>query len=265
MGYSVPPVEKLLDLTSRTAIVTGASGGIGGAIAQRLADAGARVAVHYHSNQSAAQSVVDRIEACNGEARAVVADLREESGCATLLEETQQHLGRATVLVNNAGIQPVGALLQLTDDETSDVLRSNVSAPLMLTRLFARQFADSNHAQNCCVTNVASIEGSHPAAGHSHYASSKAALIMFSRAAAQELGPLGIRVNSVSPGLIDRPDLERDWPQGVDRYKTAAPLGRIGQAADIADAVLFLSSDAARWISGTNLVVDGGVSCAPTW
>jgi NAD(P)-dependent dehydrogenase (short-subunit alcohol dehydrogenase family) len=113
--------------------------------------------------------------------------------------------------------------------------------------------------------NIASIEGLDPAAGHAHYASSKAGLIMFTRAAALEYGPRGIRVNSVSPGLIDREGLERDWPEGVARWKRRVPLGRLGTPNDVADAVLFLLSPAARWISGANLVVDGGMSAQSKW
>src|SRR5690606_36155091 len=115
------------------------------------------------------------------------------------------------------------------------------------------------------VVNIASIEGRQPAPGHAHYAASKAALLMFTKAAALELGSLGIRVNAVSPGLVHREGIEEAWPEGVERWQSAAPLKRLGQPADIADAALFLASDAARWITGAELVVDGGVSTRPTW
>ncbi len=265
MTSSVTAVDKLLDLAGHTAIVTGASGGIGSAIAMRLAEAGAQVAFHYQSNVNAARNIVDAIENDGGRACAVAADLRHEADCNTLLDATLETLGRATILINCAGIQPVSELLRTSAGELEDVVHSNVSAPVMLTRLFANRYTGARSYSNCSVTHIASIEGMQPVAGHSHYASSKAALIMFTRAAAQELGPMGIRVNCVSPGLIDRPGLEHDWPDGVSRYRQAAPLGRIGKGRDIADAGLFLCSDAARWISGTNLIVDGGVSCAPTW
>jgi NAD(P)-dependent dehydrogenase (short-subunit alcohol dehydrogenase family) len=115
------------------------------------------------------------------------------------------------------------------------------------------------------VVNIASIEALQPATGHSHYATSKAALLMLTRAAALELGPLGIRVNAISPGLIGREGIETGWPEGVASWRAAAPLGRLGTPDDIADAALFLASDAARWITGANLVVDGGVSSNSTW
>jgi NAD(P)-dependent dehydrogenase (short-subunit alcohol dehydrogenase family) len=116
------------------------------------------------------------------------------------------------------------------------------------------------------IVNIASIEGLQPAFDHSHYAASKAAVIMHTRAAALELGSRGIRVNCVSPGLIDVAGrLEHAWPSGVERWHAAAPLHRLGRPDDVADAVLFLASDAARWITGANLVVDGGVLARNTW
>jgi 3-oxoacyl-[acyl-carrier protein] reductase len=115
------------------------------------------------------------------------------------------------------------------------------------------------------IVNVASIEGLQPAFAHSHYAASKAGVIMHTRAAALELGPKGIRVNCVSPGLIAAPGIEEGWPAGVARWHAAAPLHRLGTPIDVADAVLFLASPAARWITGANLVVDGGVLAHNTW
>jgi len=115
------------------------------------------------------------------------------------------------------------------------------------------------------VVNVASIEAERPAPQHSHYNAAKAGVLMHTRAAAFELAPLGIRVNAVSPGLIWRAGLEQQWPDGVARWKEAAPLRRLGRAEDVADACLFLASPAARWITGVNLPVDGGVLVHPAF
>jgi NAD(P)-dependent dehydrogenase (short-subunit alcohol dehydrogenase family) len=115
------------------------------------------------------------------------------------------------------------------------------------------------------IVNIASIEGSDPAAGHAHYSASKSGMLMFTRSAALEYGAFGIRVNAVSPGLIHREGLESEWPDGVSRWTAKAPLERLGTDMDVADAVLFLLSPAARWISGTNLLVDGGMSTVSRW
>ncbi len=268
-----PPVRDLLNLNAKIAVVTGASGGIGSAIARRLAEAGAAVVVHYHHGAERAAHVVDAIRAAGGNAVALQADLRTEVGCHDLLQQTNTQLGRPDILVNNAGIQPVSALAELAETELKDVMTANINAPILLTRCFAalQRASTANNSPthqanpHLSITHIASIEGLQPALGHSHYASSKAALLMFTRAATLELGPLGIRINAVSPGLIAREGLIQDWPQGVARYQAAAPLGDIGRNTDIADAVLYLSSAAARWVSGSHLVVDGGVSCAQTW
>jgi NAD(P)-dependent dehydrogenase (short-subunit alcohol dehydrogenase family) len=115
------------------------------------------------------------------------------------------------------------------------------------------------------ITLIASVEGSRPARGHAHYAASKAGVIMLARSAALEYGSAGIRVNAVSPGLVDRDGLAGDWPSGVAAWRRAAPLGRTGTTAEIGDACVFLASPMARWITGHDLVVDGGMSAVPAW
>lgn len=260
---SPPPVSRLLDLSGRAVIVTGASGGIGAGIARRLAEAGAAVACHYRSGREAAQDLAADIVAAGGRAAPVGADLTEDGGAATLFAAAEAALGPVDGLVNNAGLQTVAALDALGHVEWQAMMAANVAGPAATVRELARRGGSrSGHA---CVVNIASIEGRDPAPGHAHYAASKAALLMFTRAAALELGPLGIRVNAVSPGLIHRDGIEEDWPQGVERWTVAAPLGRLGRPDDVADAVLFLLSDAARWISGVELVVDGGVGTRPRW
>lgn len=246
------PPDRLLDLGGETVLVTGASGNIGGAIATRLAAAGARVILHCHRNRRFAEALAAKLDA----ATVVQADLADAESVDAALSSHAP-----TMVVNNAAVQPVTALAAMTPSDWREVLTANLDSAFLVTRRAAETFGERGGA----IVNIASIEGLDPAAGHAHYASSKAGLIMFTRAAALEYGPRGIRVNSVSPGLIDREGLERDWPEGVARWKQRVPLGRLGTPNDVADAVLFLLSPAARWISGANLVVDGGMSAQSKW
>lgn len=261
---NIPPVAKLLDLSGRTVIVTGASGGIGSGIARRFAEAGANVVCHYQSNRAAAEAVVASIVGSGGNAVASPADVSTSAGVEALVAHAVSHFGGLHAIVNNAGHQPVEALVDVSEASFAKMMAINAGGPFLLTRALAEHVRASGSGGGAAV-NIASIEGHQPAPGHSHYATSKAALLMFTKAAALELGALGIRVNAVSPGLIHRDGIEEGWPEGVGRWKSAAPLGRLGRPEDIADAALFLVSDAARWVSGADLIVDGGVSTRSTW
>lgn len=141
------------------------------------------------------------------------------------------------------------------------MLDANLTSAFACTQAAVRVMREAGGS----VTHIASIEADRPAFGHAHYASAKAALVMHARAAALEYGPLGIRVNTVSPGLVDGPGLASDWPEGVDRWHRAAPLRRLGEPADVGNACVFLASPMASWITGHDLTVDGGVSAHPTW
>ena len=257
-------VKQLLDLNGRTVLVTGASGGIGAGIAIRLAEAGAAIVVHYASARDAANSVVERIKAQGGKALAMQADLSITSECHQLVHAIAEQFHELDALVNNAGIQPVANFEAIDAEQWTRLMQTNTAGPFHLTQAFAQHFCKARSSSGAIV-NIASIEGHQPVAGHIHYASSKAAMLMMSKATAKELGPQGIRVNAVSPGLIHRAGIEKDWPEGVQRWQQSAPLGRLGQPDDVADAVLFLLSDAARWITGAEIVVDGGVSVNSTW
>jgi NAD(P)-dependent dehydrogenase (short-subunit alcohol dehydrogenase family) len=247
-----PPVASLLDLGGLVALVTGASGNIGAGVARRLHEAGASVVAHGRKDLSALLGEI------GGSAAAVTGDVERDAAeiCAAAVEA----FGRLDVVVNNAGIQPVAPLEELESQDVVELLRVNVAGVAAMTREAAALMPEAG-----AIVNVASIEGLQPAFAHSHYAASKAGVIMHTRAAALELGPKGIRVNCVSPGLIAAPGIEEGWPAGVARWHAAAPLHRLGTPIDVADAVLFLASPAARWITGANLVVDGGVLAHNTW
>ena len=240
-------------LEHEVVLVTGASGNIGRGIAERLAAAGAAVVVHCHSNAGVADEIAQAIGG-----RAIQADLSDPQAIDEMLATVTP-----TMLVNNAARQDVAALPDISVEEWRAVLATNVDGAFHVMQRCARAWAQDDRGG--AIVNIASIEGSDPAAGHAHYATSKAALLMLTRAAALEYGPDAIRVNAVSPGLIYRDGLESEWPEGVERWLERAPLGRLGTPQDVADAVLFLLSPAARWISGTNLVVDGGMSAQSRW
>lgn len=242
------------DFAGEVVLVTGASGGLGQHLARRFAAAGAKVGVHYHTNRAAAEALASETGGV-----ALAADVSAEAGCVDLMRQVGERLGPVDVLVNNAGLQPVLPFEAISSVKMAGMMAANVGGPMALTRALAQA------ARPASIINIASIEGMQPASGHSHYAAAKAALLMLTRAAALELGPKHIRVNSVSPGLIDTGGLAERWPDGVKRWQANAPLERLGTPDDIAGAVLFLASDAASWITGANLVVDGGVLAAPTW
>jgi len=257
MTVDVPHPHDLLDLTGRLAIVTGASQGIGAGIASRFATAGARVVVHYRRDRQAAKHVVARITAAGGTAVAIRADLDTEVGVARFFAEADDRLGPADILVNNAGQNfPLHPLAEISLAEWQAMFRDNLESMFLCTQAAAAVMRERGGG---AIVNIGSISATNPASDHSHYNSAKAAVLAFTRSCAQELGPAGIRVNSVSPGLIHKAGIEKAWPDGVERWRSRAPLGRLGEPEDIADACLFLASPAARWISGQNLAVDGGI------
>lgn len=248
-------------LADTVAVICGATGGIGAGVAREFALAGATVMVHYRTQAEAANRLAADIAASGGIASTHAADLVDPDAVSELLTATVAEFGRIDSIVNCAGTQPVSPLDGMTLAEWRSVVDENAAAGFVITQAAVDVMRETGGS----LTHLASIEGTHPAVGHAHYSAAKAAMIMFARSAAVEYGALGIRVNTVSPGLIDRPGLTADWPDGVQRYRAAAPLGRLGTPADIGKACVFLASDSASWITGTNLVVDGGVASHATW
>ncbi|MBL4853054.1 MAG: SDR family oxidoreductase [Robiginitomaculum sp.] len=252
-------ISNLLDLSGRTVLVTGASSGIGAAIARKLAGAGAQVILHYGTNKAGINKLATEIGAkhmvqCNlskpRQIKAMIADLTAENCLPDML-------------VNNAGVQTVAGVLDANKQVWRDINKVNLEAVYALCKYMAKALIKQKRAGS--IVNIASIEGLDPAEGHAHYAASKAALLMYTRASALELGRHNIRVNAVAPGLISRPGLEEDWPDGVKRWQGRAPLGRLGTGEDVANGVLFLLSPAAVWISGHTLTIDGGMGAQNRW
>lgn len=262
--------HSLPDLTGQRVLITGASGGVGGGIAEAFSDAGARVAVHYRGSAEAAFELVERLRERGGEAVAVRADLGEAGSAEALIQEVTRALGGIDGLVNNAGVQPVQALADTTRADWDEVVGTNLGAVFELSRaaaaaMTAEGAAGTDPARNRWITHIASVEAHRPSHAHAHYAAAKAGLIMHARAAALELGPAGIRVNTVSPGLVERPGLEEAWPEGVASWRAHAPLGRLATARDIGNACALLASPAASFITGQDLAVDGGMLATPGW
>lgn len=259
--------RTLPDLSGARVLVTGASGGIGGGIARRFQATGARIAVHYRggtaASTEAAFALVEELRERAGHgdvAVAVRADLGEPGAAATLVADVRDALGGLDGLVNNAGIQPLTPLADTTREEWDAVLATNLGAVFELTRDAAAAMEPGGW-----ITHIASIEGSRPAPAHAHYAAAKAGVVMHARSAALELGPDGIRVNTVSPGLVDRPGLAEAWPEGVASWLAHAPLGRLATAEDVGNACVLLASPAAGFITGQDLAVDGGMLTTPGW
>ncbi|NCF68138.1 MAG: glucose 1-dehydrogenase [Chloroflexi bacterium] len=260
---SIPHPHQFFDFSGQAAIVTGSGSGLGSGIAVRFAQAGAKVVVNYRSSAAGAEVVVGEIEASGGTAVSIQADVSQKEGARRLIAETVNHFGRLDVLINNAGLYPLSPLVDMAEAEWDLVMDSNLRSTFLCTQAAARQMIAQGSGGT--IVNIASIEGESPAPMHSHYNAAKGAVLIYTAAAAQELGTHGIRINAVSPGLIWREGIEEAWPEGVERWQKAAPLKRLGLPNDVADACLFFASPAASWITGANLRVDGGVLTSQTY
>jgi 3-oxoacyl-[acyl-carrier protein] reductase len=258
-----PGIGDFFDFAGQVVLVTGAAKGIGSGITWRFAKAGACVVVNYLTNQLKAEQLVEEIQDAGGRAFALQADVTKQGEVKRLIEEAARLSGGVDILINNAGTYPVTPFLDISPEEWETVITVNLNSTFLCTQELARWMVQNKRSG--VVINIASIEASFPAFGHSHYNSAKAGVVHFTHSAARELAKYNIRMNCISPGLINAPGLEQAWPQGVDAWRQTVPMQRLGEPEDIADACLFLASPAARWITGINLVVDGGASTTPAF
>jgi 3-oxoacyl-[acyl-carrier protein] reductase len=245
-------------LAGRVALVTGASRGIGRAIALELGRLGATV-VGTATTESGAQGVTDALAAAGAAGRGAMLDVGDAVGCDTLIESIAKAEGPVAILVNNAGITRDNLAMRMKDDEWSSVIDTNLSAVFRLSRAVMRPMMKARWGR---IVNVTSVVGSSGNPGQANYAAAKAGVAGMTRALAQELGSRGITVNCVAPGFIDT-----DMTRALEPSQTAAllqriPLGRLGDAADIAAAVGFLCSPRAGYVTGSTLHVNGGMYMA---
>ena len=254
--YPSADVAGLRPLRNKVALVTGASGGIGQAIARRLANDGAFLLVHYNSHREPAEALAAELSSTGQKAIAASADLSHSGEVSNLFELAAQQLGEVDIVVANAGVSsPQTPLADVSDDTFQHVLTENIQATFLVLREAARRVRDNGR-----IIVVGSSTTAHPAAGFGAYAASKAAALLLTPILAIELAGRGITVNMVSTGPTDIGLLDSVPAEAKAALANASPFGRLGTAQDTADVVAFLASTDARWLSGQVLVANGAAS-----
>lgn len=245
-----------MHLDGKTALITGASRGIGRAIAIRLASEGAAVAINYAGNAKAAEEVKSIIEAAGGKAMLVQADVSNAGSVDAMIKEVVEAFGGIDILVNNAGITRDGLLMRMKEEDWDAVINTNLKGVFYCTKAVSKLMMKKRAGR---IVNMASVVGLTGNAGQANYAAAKAGVIGFSKTMAKELASRGITVNMVAPGYIDT-DMTAVLSESVrETMVSGIPLGRAGTPEDVANAVLFLVSDDASYITGQVINVDGGM------
>ncbi|WP_142826581.1 3-oxoacyl-[acyl-carrier-protein] reductase [Planococcus soli] len=243
-------------LAGKTAIITGASRGIGAEIARKFAADGAKVVVNYSGSQEKAEAVVADIQANGGEAIAVKANVSDAESVKAMVDETMKTFGSVDILVNNAGITRDNLMMRMKDDEWDDVININLKGVFICTKAVTRQMMKQRAGR---IVNIASIVGVMGNAGQANYVASKAGVIGLTKTTARELASRGITANAVAPGFITTDMTDQLTDEVQKAMLGQIPLNRFGAPEDVAKAALFLASDDASYMTGQTLHLDGGM------
>jgi len=259
-----------LSLAGQHALVTGASSGIGSAVARALAEAGAAVALNYHGQAKAAEALAHEITHAGGRAIVAGGDIASEAHVAAIFRRCLEAFGTLDIVVANAGIQRDAPVADMSLEQWNEVLAVNLTGQFLCARAAVREFRrrGPRPAVSRALGKIICMSSVHqviPWAGHVNYAASKGGIQLMMQSLAQELAPERIRVNAIAPGAIRTPINRVAWdtPAALERLLTLVPYGRIGEPADIGDAAVWLASDRSDYVTGTTLFVDGGMTLYP--
>ena len=243
-------------LAGKVALVTGASRGIGKAIACKLAREGAKVIINYNGSKEKAEAVKSEIEAAGGQAEVYQCDVSDYTACETFIQTVIKEEGSLYILVNNAGITKDGLLMKMSEEDFDKVLDTNLKGAFNTIRFASRQMLRQKGGR---IINMSSVVGVSGNAGQANYAASKAGVIGLTKAAARELASRGITVNAIAPGFIETDMTDVLSDKVKEASEAQSPLGHFGKPEDVAAAAAFLASEEARYITGQVLHVDGGM------
>ncbi|PWU68902.1 MULTISPECIES: 3-oxoacyl-[acyl-carrier-protein] reductase [Gracilibacillus] len=243
-------------LANKVALITGASRGIGRAIALSYAKNGAKVAINFAGNEEKAQSVVDEIQSLGGEAIKIKANVSREDEVKAMIKEVVQTFGSLDILVNNAGITRDNLLMRMSETDFDDVIDTNLKGVFLCTKAVTRQMMKQKSGRIINVSSVVAISGN---PGQANYVSAKAGVIGLTKTSAKELAARNILVNAIAPGFIETDMTDQLTEEQKENTLALIPLQKLGKAEDIANVALFLASEQSKYITGQTIQVDGGM------
>jgi 3-oxoacyl-[acyl-carrier protein] reductase len=252
-------MKNFFDFIGKTALITGASSGIGRATAELFAQCGAQVAIVYHRNEAGAKATIEKINSNGGKAMAIQADFTQMADVRNTVEQTESELGAIDVLVNNAGsLVERLRTAQLTEERWREVMDLNATSAFFAAQAVIPAMLEKKSGVIVNVTSIAGRNGG--ALGSIHYSAAKAAMLTMTKGLAKEFAAQGIRVNAVSPGVIDTPFHETfSTPEAMKNFTNIIPMGRVGKSEEVASVIAFLASDAASYLCGETIEINGGM------